>query len=157
MKDKPDLTNLAKILLNRIQADFPLSPEPYAELAKELNVREEDVIDALRELKVSGVIRRIGVTLDSKKAGYVSILVGCRIRPEFLEHVASEINKHPGVTHSYERDSEFNLWFTLISPNNDLMNLALKQYETLDGVLELVSLPATKTYKIKVSLNVSDD
>jgi len=43
------------------------------------------------------------------------------IEPDKLEHVAHQINKHPGVSHNYEREHEFNLWFTLaVPPGADL-------------------------------------
>ncbi len=150
------MTDWRDKLLERIQADFPLTPEPYASLADEYSVTEGEVIDAIRAFKERGIIRRIGATLDSRKTGYSSTLVACKVEPVALDDVAAEVGKHPGVTHSYERESEFNLWFTLIAENEDALNAALDRYSRLPGVIELYSLPAEKVYKIKVRFASGD-
>lgn len=144
-------------LLERIQADFPLTPAPYAALADEYGVTEGEIIEAIGEYKGKGIIRRIGATLDSRKIGYASTLVACRIEPRALEEVAAEVGKHPGVTHSYEREGEYNFWFTLIAKDEDRLNAALDKYAGLPGVIELHSLPAEKVYKIRVRFPSADE
>jgi len=137
-------------LLERIQSDFPTIPTPYARLAEEFGVKEEKIIKAIKEMRDSGVIRRIGASIDSRKAGYVSTLVGCKVEEDALEAVAEGIGYNHGVTHSYQRDDEFNLWFTLIMKDEDELKQTLGDYSDLPGVVELHSMPADKVYKIKV-------
>ncbi|HDS31174.1 MAG TPA: Lrp/AsnC family transcriptional regulator [Firmicutes bacterium] len=151
------MTDISKALLDRIQSDFPLTPVPYAELASEFNVSEIEIINELKKLKETGIIRRIGASLDSRKANYVATLVGCRVEPTRIEFVADEIGKNPRVTHCYERDSEINLWFTLIARNENILSETLDSYSGIDGVLGLDSFMATKIYKIRVHFRQSDD
>ncbi len=144
-------------LLERIQSDFPVSPAPYAELAREFDTSEKKVIQAIEEFKKSGVVRRIGASVDSRNAGYVSTLVGCRVRPDMLEQVAKGIGYNPGVTHAYQRDGELNFWFTLIVKDESKLREAIDDYSQWDGIEELHSMPADKVYKIKVHFGTSDE
>jgi DNA-binding Lrp family transcriptional regulator len=150
------LTDWKKKLFERIQSGFPLSPAPYAELADEYGVTEGAIIDAIDEFKREGVVRRIGATLDSRKVGYVSTLVACKVEPEMLEDVTAEVGRHPGVTHAYERDGEYNFWFTLITRDEGSLNEVLDRYSNLPGVEELHPLPADKVYKLKVHFSNYD-
>jgi DNA-binding Lrp family transcriptional regulator len=144
-------------LLGRIQDDLPITPTPYADLAGELGVSEGEIIAAISDLKNQGVIRRIGATIDSRRAGYVSTLVGCKVEGDKLEEVAAEIGKNPGVTHSYERDDELNLWFTLIAKDWHAIRAALERYFQLPGVIELHSMPADKVYKLRTHFHLNDE
>ena len=137
-------------LFELIQADFPISATPYQDLAEKFGVSENEIIDAIRDMKQDGVIRRVGASIDSRNAGYVSTLVACKADAEKIEDVAAKIAEHPGVTHSYERDNKYNLWFTLISKNETIADNDLAKFSNIPGVEELHSLPAEKVYKIKV-------
>jgi len=150
------MNELQEKLVDRIQTDFPISPAPFDDLAREFDVSESDVIDALKDLKESGVVRRIGASVDSRTAGYVSTLVGCRVAEDRLEDVAAEVGSNPGVTHAYERENELNFWFTLISPGQAELDRQLKIYEDLPGMIELYSMPADKVYKINVKFRMGD-
>ncbi|SEP46529.1 siroheme decarboxylase subunit alpha [Propionispora vibrioides] len=148
------LTAFDKALLNKIQENLPLVSRPYAELAKQLGVEETAVIERLNFLKKQGYIRRIGPFFDSAKLGYIGTLVAVRVREEDVPAVAAAINAYSGVTHNYERYSEggtqYNLWFTLLSPDVGSQARVLARIEALPGVERLVSLPSGKKYKISV-------
>lgn len=148
------LTAFDKALLNKIQENLPLVSRPYAELAKQLGVEEAAVIERLNFLKEQGYIRRIGPFFDSAKLGYIGTLVAVRVREDAVPAVAAAINAHTGVTHNYERDSEgdtqYNLWFTLLSPDAASQARVLTMIESMPGVESLISLPAIKKYKVSV-------
>jgi DNA-binding Lrp family transcriptional regulator len=71
-----------------------------------------------------------------------------------LEQVANEVNSHPGVSHNYERNHEYNMWFTLAVPPFGDMKRDLERMATLDGVVKYRVLPTLKLYKIGVKLDV---
>ncbi|MBR3623958.1 MAG: Lrp/AsnC family transcriptional regulator, partial [Selenomonadaceae bacterium] len=71
-----------------------------------------------------------------------------------LENVATFINKYSGVTHNYEREGEYNLWFTLNSPNEAFERETIEKIRALDGVTEVLNLKATKKYKINVAFKL---
>jgi DNA-binding Lrp family transcriptional regulator len=97
------MDNTDKKLLDIIQDEFPLTSEPYREIASLLGVSEEEVILRLRKLKDKGIIRRIGAIFDSKKLGYCSTLCAMKVPAQRVDEVAQIVNEYPGVTHNYLR------------------------------------------------------
>lgn len=148
------LTSFDKALLNIMQTDLPIAKRPFAVLGEQLGVEEATVLERLQFLKDNGYIRRIGPFFDSNKLGYEGTLVAVKVEPPALECVAEVINSYPGVTHNYEREGEFNLWFALLTPDKESQNAALRHIEKLPGVVRLISLPATKKYKVSVQFTL---
>lgn len=148
------LTAFDKALLNIIQVDLPLASRPFAVIAERLSVTEDEVINRLQELKAQGFIRRIGPFFDSAKLGYVGTLVAARVAAAHIADVAKAINAYSGVTHNYERynegETEYNLWFTLLTPSLEKQQQILTAIRQMPGVDALISLPADKKYKVSV-------
>jgi len=108
-------------ILNEIQWTFPLVVKPFDEIAKKFEISPDEVKDKLVQLKRKGVLRQLSAIFDTRKLCYTSSLVAMEIAPDKLEHVALQINKHPCLSHNYEREHECNLWFTLaVPPGTDL-------------------------------------
>ncbi len=148
------LTDFDKSLLNLIQTNLPLEKRPFAIIAERLGTNETEVIARLRFLKEQGFIRRIGPFFDSGRLGYVSTLVALRVIPERMGLVAKAVNRYHGVTHNYEREGNFNLWFALISPSISAQMKVLAEIEQLVGVEQLISLPATRKFKVSVQFKL---
>jgi len=144
------LSTFDKTLLNLVQTDFPLAERPFAVLAERLKVDEALVICRLAELKAAGFIRRIGLFFDSRQLGFVSTLAAVEVDEARRQTVAEAINAFPGVTHNYEREGEFALWFTLISANEEEERAVLESIAALPGVKRLINLPASRRFKADV-------
>lgn len=141
-------------LLNLLQWEFPLQPRPYAGLAEKLESTETEVLRRVARLKAEKIIRQISAIFDSYQLGYRSCLVAAKAAPERLEAVAAIINRHPGVSHNYQREHAFNLWFTLtVPPDRDLQGEA-DRLQAESGVECLRLLPTTRLFKIGVRLDV---
>ena len=149
-----ELTDFDKALLNLLQGHLPVCRRPFAELAKKLGSDEDTVLGRLRELKEHGYLRRIGTFFDSGRLGYGGTLVALLVEPEYLEQVATAINRYPGATHNYEREGKYNLWFTLLTPDASKEKAILAEVRALPGVKELVNLTAKKKYKINVKFSL---
>jgi DNA-binding Lrp family transcriptional regulator len=149
------LTAFDKRLLNIIQTDLPFDRRPFAVLAERLDTEESIVIERLQFLKEQGFIRRIGPFFDSTKLGYIGTLVALEVEEKCIPQVASVINSYSGVTHNYEREGIFNLWFTLLSPNLAGQDEILSAIRGLEGVVRLISLPATQKFKVSVQFALS--
>jgi len=131
------MDRLDKAILNEIQWTFPLVPEPFAVIAQKFGIKEDELARRLASLKKTGIIRQLSAIFDTRKLGYKSALIAMSIESEKLDHVANQINKHPGVSHNYERNHEYNLWFTLaVPPGNDLKSEVDKLWTTPGGKLE---------------------
>lgn len=150
-----ELTAFDKALLNLLQGSLPIGKRPFAKMAEELGTDEERIISRLRLLKDEGYLRRIGTFFDSSRLGYGGTLVALRVAEGKVASVAEAVNRYPGVTHNYEREGKFNLWFTLLTPNLETEKEILSEVEALPGVECLLNLKTTKKYKINVQFQLS--
>ena len=152
-----ELDNIDKQILNDIQWTFPLVERPFLELVDKYHITEEEIIQRIENLKDTGIIRQISAIFDTRKLGYKSALVAFAVDKNKIDSVANEINKHPGVSHNYERNHEFNIWFTLAVPPDGDMKTDLDKMASLDGVFKYRVLPTLKMYKIGVKLDMVND
>lgn len=143
-----------RALLNRIQSGFPLTPHPYRNIARELEMTEDEVIQRLTRLKQAGIIRRIGGNCVPDKLGFVSTLCAAKVPPDKIEAFARTVNRYPGVTHNYQRDNAFNIWFTFIAPSMGEIEANLAAIEQETGIDDILNLPATHVFKIKAQFKV---
>lgn len=148
------IDSLDKQLLNEIQWQFPLVDKPFLEISKRYNVSEDEVIERIKILKRIGLIRQINAIFDTRRLGYKSTLVAFSVLQDKLDQVANEVNRHPGVSHNYERNHEYNMWFTLAVPPFGDMKRDLEHMASLDGVTKYRVLPTLRLYKIGVKLDV---
>lgn len=146
----PDLRILAAL-----QYDFPLSEKPFDTLAHQLGLDAEDLWRRVNQMLDGGVIRRIGASLDSQKLGFASTLAAVRIAPDAVDRAAEIIGRYPEVTHSYLRDHEFNLWFTLIAADDQRIETILQEVRTelSLGIFDVLNLPRVRTFKIDARFN----
>ena len=146
-----------KELLNEIQWTFPLVTRPFDAIAKKFDTTPEEIKSRLNELKEIGVLRQLSAIFDTRKLGYTSSLVAMEIEDDKLEYVASQINRHPGVSHNYERDHQFNLWFTLAVPPGSDLKEELEKFNVLKGIKKVRMLPTLQLFKIGVKLDMVDE
>ncbi len=146
-----------KEILNEIQWTFPLVSQPYHEIAKKFDVSVEDIKKRLTNLKKIGILRQLSAIFDTRRLGYKSSLIAMKIDPDKLDYVAQQINRHPGVSHNYERNHEFNLWFTLAVPPGLDLKTEVDKFSKLVGIQKIRLLPTIKLFKIGVKLEMVDD
>ncbi|WOV92451.1 MAG: Lrp/AsnC family transcriptional regulator [Candidatus Nitrosoabyssus spongiisocia] len=152
----PNLDTLDRQILDTIQKEFPLSSRPYHDIAKTFEVSAEEIMKKITHLKEIGVIRQLSAIFDTRKLGYTSSLVAMKVESDKIEEIAKIINKHPGVSHNYERIHEFNLWFTLAVPPGVELKLEVDNLSKIDGVISIRMLPTIKMFKIGVKLDMVD-
>ena len=151
------LDDIDKRLLNLVQREFPLHEEPFAILGAKTGISSHEVLRRIQRLKRQGIVYEISPVFDVRRLGYKATLVATAVTPENLERAAEVISGHPGVSHCYEREHRFNLWFTLALPaeadtQNELTRLS-RQAEaehTLD-------LPPLKLFKIAAYFDMVGD
>ena len=146
-----------KELLNEIQWTFPLVTRPFDAIAKKFDTTPDNIKNQLNQLKEIGVLRQLSAIFDTRKLGYTSSLVAMEIESDQLENVANQINRHPGVSHNYERDHQFNLWFTLAVPPGADLKDELEKFNILKGIKKVRMLPTLQLFKIGVKLDMVDE
>jgi DNA-binding Lrp family transcriptional regulator len=146
------MNTLEKRLLNEFQRDFPLSPAPYAEIARRVGVSEAEVLEALARLSASGAISRVGPVIRPHSIG-VSTLAAVSVPAERLDEVAALVSEYPEVNHNYERDHELNLWFVLAAPTKQRLRQVLSDIERRSG-LTVLDLPLLADYHIDLGFEI---
>ncbi len=152
-----NLDHIDRKLLDRLQKEFPLVEEPYAELGGQLGIGGEEVIHRIERLKSQELIRLISPILNARSLGYQSTLVAMRVAESRLEKVGKLIGEHPGISHGYERDHFFNFWFTLAIPPTANIETVLKQLTRPMEAEAIFALPALKLFKIRVYFAMDGD
>jgi len=151
------MDELDKELLNEIQWTFPLVTRPFDAIAKKFDTTPEIIKEHLNNLKKVGILRQLSAIFDTRKLGYTSSLVAMEIEHDKLEYVASQINRHPGVSHNYEREHQFNLWFTLAVPPGADLKIEVDKFNVLKGIKKVRMLPTLQLFKIGVKLDMVDE
>jgi DNA-binding Lrp family transcriptional regulator len=149
---------LDREILDVVQREIPLVAEPFKVIAEQIGTTEDILLERLRKMK-GDTIRQTSAIFDTKALGYKSSLVAARIAPEKLDERAKVFNQHPGITHNYKRNHDFNLWFTIAVPPNSRYGLE-KTVDILGELAEVESiriLPTLKLFKIGVQLDVKKE
>ena len=144
-------------ILSRIQKKFPLVPRPFEHIAQELGMSEAEVLEILREEKKANIIRQTSAIFDTKRLGYKSSLVAFKIPQKQIDAAVAIINAHPGVSHNYERNHDFNIWFTMaVAPDSTLgLEKTIEILAKLTQAQDYIMLPTLKLFKINVKLNTT--
>lgn len=152
-----DMDAIERKLLGLLQRDFPLVREPYRELARKLALSENEVVAQIEKLKAKGIVRQISPVLDARRLGYQSTLVAMKVAQSGLRRAEQTIVQHPGVSHAYERDHEFNIWFTLSLPPMVNIDPELQRMTRDSGSDAAFALPAVKIFKIGAYFGVDGE
>ena len=139
-----------------MQGRFPLVARPFAAIAELAERSEEDVLERVGYLLDKRIIREITPIFDTRAFGYASMLVAAKVDAENPHRAAQFINTHPGVTHNYLRDHEFNLWFTIaVEPGSTLgLQGTLDVMAQRTGAESIRQLPTLKLFKIRMDLEM---
>ena len=148
-------------LLDRLQASLPLVARPFAAVADELGLSEEEVLERVRALSERGLIRRIGPVLDPQKVGRVGVLAAMAVPAERIEEVAATVSACERVTHNYERttlhgDCPCNLWFTLTATSQEALAEAVHAVAEATG-LPVATFPVRRRFKIGVRFALAEE
>jgi DNA-binding Lrp family transcriptional regulator len=145
-----EITPFDRRILEALQYDFPQDARPYEVLAQRLGIDAELLWHRVEALLDRGVIRRLGASFDSRKLGFRSTLAAVRVGPEQVDRAAEIIGRYPEVTHSYLRDHEFNIWFTIIATNEQGIETILQEIRaalSLD-TSDVLNLPMKQAFKL---------
>jgi DNA-binding Lrp family transcriptional regulator len=150
------LDELDRRLLNLLQGSFPIGERPFEHVAGLASVPEEEVLARTKRLLDERIIREITPIFDTRVLGYSSMLVAAKVDPENPWRAAKIINSHPGVSHNYLRDHDFNIWFTIATEPGSSLGLdgTLDVLQRLTGAESVRQLPTLRLFKIRMDLEM---
>jgi len=153
------LDELDKRLLNLMQGSFPIAPRPYQHVASLAGISEAEAMGRTERLLKARIIRQVTPIFDTRALGYSSMLVAAKVDPHYPHRAASVINEHPGVSHNYLRNHDFNLWFTIATEPDSRLGLegTLEVLAREAGAESLRQLPTLRLFKIRMDLEMEGD
>jgi len=144
-------------LLFEMQNAFPMIERPFKTVAEKLNTTEEEVLNLVQKLKDDKIIRQTSAIFDTKRLGYKSSLVAFKVAEDKIDQAAEIINAHPGVSHNYLRNHDYNIWFTMaVAPDSKLgLEQTIEILKKRTGAEDAIILPTLKMFKISVKMDTT--
>jgi DNA-binding Lrp family transcriptional regulator len=91
-------------LLAHVAEGLPICSHPYAVIGERLNISETDVIERLKNLQASGIIKRFGVIVKHAALGYrANAMCVWHVPEEKIDEIAQYLLEFPFVTLCYQR------------------------------------------------------
>ncbi len=144
-----NLIRLQKQLCDILQRGLPICEKPFVEIAEVLGADEKSVIEQIKILKSTGIIRRFRTIINYRALGKTSTLVAAHVPEEKLQEVAEAVNSLQGVSHNYTRDNFYNLWFTLQAETTTQIDEILSRLSGRFNI-DFHSLPVVRSFKLDV-------
>ena len=147
----PDQTDLA--ILNVLQDDLPLVSRPWNTIAERLGITETEILGRMQRLEEAGIIRGISPVLESRHLGlHAATLVALRVPDERVDEIAAIISSYAEVSHNFQRDHSYSLWFTIAAQNGEWVQRVLHEILDRTGIsaFDALDLPTVKKIKIDV-------
>ena len=146
------IDELDKKIIALIQGDLPLDLTPFASLAEEIGISEEDLLARIKSLKQRGIIRRFGATLRHQEAGFSSNAMVAWIVPEDrIEEVGKTLSDFREVTHCYQRrpqrDWRYNLYTMIHGEDRDRCCQAARRMSEKIGIEKYILLFSEQEFK----------
>ena len=142
-------TEQEETVLRIVQSNLPDTLTPYADIAREAGVSEDDVIALLSRLRDDGTIRRFGASIKHHRTGWKhNAMVAWKMTEEEADIAGPVAARHARITHCYYRPSAAVDWpYTLYT-----MIHGRSAEECLETVAELEKEPPFGEHVILESL-----
>jgi len=184
------MTEFELQILDIVQDGFPIVERPYAAIAEIYRDRyghtpssvqslachsersvseveescfaEQQVFEAVENLRNEGVIRRLGGVYDTKRLGLVSRLCAGKVPSvatgaaddSALDQFAATVMDIPAITHNYVRSHEYNVWFTIIAESETALQSVIEKLCAETALHDAHAMPALKMFKINTVMSV---
>lgn len=145
-------------LIELLQEDFPIVEQPWKEISDKLCLSENEVITRLKHLHENGIIQKIGPVIDGRKIGLTAAtLVAMKVPKSKIDFVVRIVNEYTSVSHNYEREHEYNMWFTITASNTEHLTSILEEIKQKTGIEQddVLNLPTINRFKINVRLQLT--
>ena len=145
------MDDLDRDIINSLQGGFPISDEPYREVAERLGLAEAELIARLQRLLETKTLTRFGPLFQVERMGGAFVLAALAVPEADYERVAEQVNALPEVAHNYRREHTLNMWFVLATETPEGIPAAIDRIERATGLM-VYAFPKLKEYFVEMKL-----
>lgn len=145
------LDALDRRIINALQGDFPLCPEPFAAAAVGLGIDEGLLLQRLQALLDAGTLSRFGPLYQIERLGGAFCLAAMAVADEDFARVAGIVNGFAQVAHNYRREHRLNMWFVLATEQPEAIAATCAEIEAATGY-PVFAFPKEREYFVDLRL-----
>ena len=139
-------------IIRRLQKEFPLTAAPYQQLAQEIGISESELLERLRRMRESGVLRKMGAVLQHRNAGFHGNALCCwRIPEQQLSEMAGQMADCSFISHVYLRQPHskwpYNLYTVFHSHSREQCLVLIREMAQRFGIENYQILFSRKNWK----------
>ena len=147
----PELAAVDREIIDKLQGGFPLCERPYAALAEQLGIGEEELLARLERLLADKVLTRFGPMYQIERMGGAFVLAALAVPEERYDQVTALVNALPQVAHNYRREHALNMWFVLATETQAGIAEAIARIEADTGLV-VYAFPKEREYFVEMKL-----
>ncbi|NJO15448.1 MAG: Lrp/AsnC family transcriptional regulator [Thioploca sp.] len=144
---------ITRKIINQLQGDFPITEQPYAQVAERLGITETELLQQLTNLLDQGLLSRFGPLYHAERLGGGLTLAAMPVPENKFDQVAAQVNAFPEVAHNYARNHELNMWFILATEQPERIDEIIQEIEAQTG-LPVYNMPKQAEYYLGLKLEV---
>lgn len=147
------MTRLDLKIINRLQYGLPICEHPYAEVAKELKIKESVLISRLERLLADRTLTRFGPMFHAEHLGGALSLAAMAIPEDEFDKVAKIVNDMPEIAHNYKRTHELNMWFVIATEEPEQLDFVVSDIEEKTGY-KVYNMPKKEEFYVGFYLDL---
>lgn len=145
------MDEIDKTIVNHLQDGFPVCESPYLQVALQLGISEDLLLQRLQVLLDNGILSRFGPMYHAEQMGGALSLAAVKVPSDNFDQVAEIINTFPEVAHNYARNHELNMWFVLATETPEQITQVIGQIELQTG-LQVYNMPKINEFFVGLKL-----
>ena len=146
------ITELDKKIISRLQGDIPLQENPFAGLASDLNITEDNLLKKIKGYLKSGLMRRLGAILRHRQTGFSANALCCWCVPaDLAEETGKIMGQFPEASHVYQRlaysEWPYNIYTMLHGQSEQELVETAERISKRTGISDYLMLKSVREFK----------
>ena len=140
-------------IVNHLQQGFPISERPYALVAEQLDISEDELLQRLQRLLEDKILSRFGPMYHAERMGGGLTLAAMSVPWSELDDIAEQVNAFPQVAHNYARDHHLNMWFVVATETKEEIATVIQRIEEITGY-PVYNMPKIEEFYVGLNLQI---
>ncbi len=148
---KNEFSEMDKRIIGLLQGDILLQSHPFLELARSLDITEQEIVNRIQAMQTEGTIRRWGAVLRHHQAGYkANAMVAWKVAADQADEAGRIMAEFKEISHCYLRQVssfQYNLFTMLHSQTNEKLSELVSKVSEKTGLKNYVVIKSLKEFK----------